>query len=115
MTMIFDDWRAFTSILNMQIAAILDMKISWFSNLSRIIHQCSEKNLWRSYEYWLLESVLVTLEYANYPMASILYMQISWFSNLSEMINQRVFSKKFAKIGRILATGESSRHLEYAN
>ena len=65
------------------------MQISWFSNLSRIIHQrVFEKNLedrinivnWRAF------TSDVDLGYLTYPMAAILDMQIGWFSNLSRII-----------------------------
>ena len=42
-------------------------------------------------------------------MTAIFDMQISWFSNFSKIIHQRVFRKKIAKFGWILATGELSR------
>ena len=105
----------------------LEYEISWFSNLSRIIHQrVFRKKLRRSDEYWLLDSVRVDLKYVNKPMAAILDMQIRWLSNSSRIIHQRVFRKKIAKIKLILTTGERSPwswicklvhggHLGYAN
>ena len=58
---------------------------------------------------WRVCTAIIDSGYANQPVAAILDMQISWFSNLNRIIHQRVFRKKIAKTGQILATGERLR------
>ena len=71
-----DDWRAFTSILNMQ-SHLGYANWQIFELKQDNPSECSEKYLRRLDENWRLESVHVDLEYANWSMAGIFDMQNS--------------------------------------